>query len=75
MLPVSSSPKVYQHLLIPRVHREGTTGRTLPNGVTTTGGSSAMTVDLCTSACQTAGYLLAGLEYAGECCNISSHPT
>ena len=54
--------------------REGTTGRALPNGVTTTGGSSEMTVDLCLTACHTAGYLLAGVEYAGECCKIPSLP-
>jgi hypothetical protein len=40
-------------------------GRTLPNGVAVTG---ALTVDLCTSACQAQGYTLAGVEYAGECC-------
>lgn len=49
---------------------EGTSGRTLPNGVTTTGGSAAMTVDLCLTACQAAGYLLAGAEYSGECCKF-----
>jgi hypothetical protein len=49
-------------------YREGTTGRALPNGVTTPGGSALMTVALCTSSCQAAGYLLAGVEYSGECC-------
>jgi hypothetical protein len=29
-----------------------------------------MTVDLCLSACQTAGYPLAGVEYSGECCKL-----
>ena len=53
-------------------YREGTSGRALPNGVTTTGGSNAMTVDLCTSECQAAGYLLAGAEYSGECCKTAS---
>lgn len=53
---------------------EGTTGRTLSNGVTTTGGSAAMTVGLCLTACQDAGYLLAGTEYSGECCRfVHSH--
>ena len=33
-----------------------------------TGGGGAMTVDLCTSACQAAGYILAGVEYGEECC-------
>jgi hypothetical protein len=54
-----------------RSYREGTTGRALPNGVTTPGGSELMTVALCTSSCQTAGYLLAGVEYSGECCKAS----
>jgi hypothetical protein len=49
-------------------HREGNNGRALPNGVTTPGGSALMTVALCTSSCQAAGYLLAGVEYSGECC-------
>lgn len=54
---------------------EGTTGRTLLNGVGTTGGSGAMTVNLCTSACQAAGYLLAGAEYSGECCEFCFTPS
>jgi hypothetical protein len=49
---------------------EGNGGRALLNGVTTTGGSSAMTVDLCLAACQNAGYVLAGAEYSGECCRF-----
>jgi hypothetical protein len=49
-------------------YNEGTTGRTLTNGLATTGGSNAMTVALCLTACQNAGYSLAGVEYAGECC-------
>jgi hypothetical protein len=42
-------------------------GRTLKNGVGIPGGSPAMTVELCVAACADAGYLLAGVEYAGEC--------
>ena len=49
---------------------EGNGGRALPNGVTTTGGSSVMTVDLCLAACQSSGYVLAGAEYSGECCRL-----
>ncbi|KAF4631376.1 hypothetical protein G7Y89_g6750 [Cudoniella acicularis] len=48
-------------------YAEGTNGRALPNGVTTAGGSGDMTVALCTQACFASGYLLAGVEYAGEC--------
>jgi hypothetical protein len=39
-------------------------GRTLPNGVQVAG---LMTVEGCQSACQAAGYILAGLEYSQEC--------
>lgn len=41
--------------------------RTLTNGMGTTGGGGALTVALCTSACQAANYIYAGVEYAGEC--------
>lgn len=44
---------------------EGTTGRTLTHGVGIAAGD--MTIELCTSACENAGYTLAGVEYAGEC--------
>jgi hypothetical protein len=43
------------------------TGRVLENGVAVPGGAANMTVAACTSACQAAGYLLAGCEYGGEC--------
>lgn len=32
-----------------------------------------MTVDLCTAACRAASFILAGVEYAGECCTCT-HP-
>src|ERR1700694_562783 len=48
-------------------YTEGTTGRTLRNGMAVTGGSSQMTVAACTYACKVAGYSLAGVEYAQEC--------
>jgi len=51
---------------------EGPTGRTLIQGVDTTGGATKMTVSLCTSACKTAGFNLAGVEYGGECCKSTS---
>ena len=41
--------------------------RALANDVATTGGAAALTVALCTSACKSAKYQYAGLEYAGEC--------
>lgn len=49
-----------------KISSEGTTGRTLNVGANTLGGSSNLTVANCLSACQTAGYNLAGAEYSGE---------
>lgn len=50
--------------------REGTTGRVLQEMVDTPGGVDLMTVDLCTTACENAGYSLAGIEYGQECCEL-----
>ena len=33
-----------------------------------------MTVDLCTAACHTVGYNLAGVEYSQECCKSTLSP-
>ncbi|CZR53720.1 related to glyoxal oxidase precursor [Phialocephala subalpina] len=41
--------------------------RTLTVNPGTTGGTAALTVELCTSTCQGLGYVFAGMEYAGEC--------
>jgi hypothetical protein len=47
-------------------YAEGTTGRALTYAA---GGVTAeMTVDKCTAACRAANYILAGVEYGGECC-------
>ncbi|KAH8892639.1 galactose oxidase [Thozetella sp. PMI_491] len=47
---------------------EGTTGRALTYAVPgATIAGSAMTVALCVAACQQAGYILAGVEYASQC--------
>lgn len=48
-------------------YSEGTTGRTLTHGVGSIPGAE-LTVDLCTAACLEANYILAGVEYGGECC-------
>jgi Glyoxal oxidase N-terminus/WSC domain len=45
----------------------GIANRTLTTIMPTTGGQSALTVELCISACQDAGFTLAGLEYGSEC--------
>jgi glucan 1,3-beta-glucosidase len=47
-------------------------GRTLMNGLQVPGGASAMTVELCEATCKAAGYVLAGVEYSGECCKCLS---
>lgn len=49
-------------------YTDNVSGRALPNGEAVTGGSAAMTNELCQSACQAAGFSMAGTEYAGECC-------
>ncbi|KAN0099930.1 WSC-domain protein [Hyaloscypha variabilis] len=48
-------------------YTEGTTGRVLQAGVQVPGGATNMTVAACTTACQSAGYILAGSEYGDEC--------
>jgi hypothetical protein len=48
-------------------YTDSVAARTLTVGMAVPGGAAAMTVELCLSACQTAGYVLAGLEYAQEC--------
>ncbi|PHH72353.1 hypothetical protein CDD82_6023 [Ophiocordyceps australis] len=47
-------------------HSEGAEGRALGHGVNTVAGDN-MTVARCLSACGTDGYVLAGVEYGGEC--------
>jgi hypothetical protein len=47
--------------------------RTLGNALGVPGGQPAMTIEACLAACQFAGYVLAGVEYSGECCKSSSH--
>ena len=49
-------------------YREGTNGRALGNYMTVAGGQPATTVALCIAACKNAGYSMAGMEYADECC-------
>jgi glucan 1,3-beta-glucosidase len=43
-------------------------GRALLHGLQVPGGHSAMTIELCEATCKANGYILAGLEYSGECC-------
>jgi hypothetical protein len=59
-------PRPFQCISVDRTFSEGTTGRTLTIAATTVGGSANLTVANCLSACQTAGYNLAGAEYSGE---------
>ena len=54
-------------------YTEGTTGRALTYGVPASVVPSAeMTVAKCTAACLAANYILAGVEYSGECCKSSA---
>ncbi|KAB8295124.1 hypothetical protein EYC80_007056 [Monilinia laxa] len=48
-------------------YTEGQGGRLLIYQTVSTGRASGMTVDVCTAACQSGGYSLAGVEYADEC--------
>ncbi|KAH7319166.1 hypothetical protein BKA65DRAFT_609130 [Rhexocercosporidium sp. MPI-PUGE-AT-0058] len=48
-------------------YTEGIAGRALDHGVAVVGGSNNMSVSNCVTACQGAGYNLAGVEYSGEC--------
>ncbi len=43
-------------------------GRALTNSEAVTGGTDAMTNELCQATCLAAGFSIAGTEYAGECC-------
>lgn len=47
-------------------YTEGRTGRALTYNPGLPGAN--MTVDICTAACLEADYILAGVEYGGECC-------
>lgn len=51
-------------------YAEGTTGRALTNGIGSIPGDQ-MTVAKCTAACRAANFLLAGVEYSGQCCESS----
>lgn len=48
-------------------YTDSVTARSLSVGMAVPGGPAAMTVELCQAACQAAGYVLAGVEYAQEC--------
>jgi hypothetical protein len=53
-------------------YTDSVAARSLPYGAGIAGGPTAMTVELCQSACLAAGYKLAGVEYADECCKCFS---
>jgi hypothetical protein len=48
-------------------YTDSVTARTLTANGASAGGGGALTVALCTQACQAEGYILAGVEYSGEC--------
>ena len=49
-------------------YTDSVSARSLPYTASVPGGSGAMTIELCQSACLAAGYVFAGVEYANECC-------
>ncbi len=49
-------------------YTDSVSARSLPFTASVPGGPSAMTVELCELTCLAAGYTLAGVEYADECC-------
>ena len=54
-------------------YTDGVGGRTLTYNPGTPGGTAALTVALCTSTCEQAGYNISGVEYAGQCFCGSSY--
>lgn len=54
-------------------YSDNVSARTLKNGLQVPGGASAMTVELCEATCIAAGYVLAGVEYSGECCKCTQN--
>lgn len=81
---VTSSPPTTMSTVTTTTQSVGTSGwtflgcysdsvnaRTLKNGLQVPGGASAMTVELCEATCIAAGYVLAGVEYSGECCKCT----
>lgn len=49
-------------------YADNISGRALPNGAEIPGGAVAMTNEACQTACESAGYSIAGTEYGAECC-------
>ena len=49
-------------------YTDSVSARTLTSSEAVTGGTNAMTNELCQTACLNAGFSIAGTEYAGECC-------
>jgi hypothetical protein len=72
MLYVSAIKTSFITRRLTKRYSEGAGERALANGpLGTTGGSTKLTVALCTFACNAAGYIFAGVEYAQECCEFS----
>ena len=54
-------------------YTDRTSARTLGNHLEVPGGPAAMSIEACLTACQSAGYTLAGVEFSGECCKSPGH--
>jgi glucan 1,3-beta-glucosidase len=51
-------------------YTDNPSARALGNRLYPPGSTAAMTIEACITVCQAAGYSLAGVEYAGECCKF-----
>lgn len=49
-------------------YTDNVSGRALTTSMAVTGGTAAMTNELCQSSCLAAGFTISGTEYAEECC-------
>ena len=65
----SSTPPVATGWNFRGCYTDNVSGRALM-GESVPGGASSMTVEACQSVCKGLGYILAGLEYADECCRL-----
>lgn len=66
--PPTGGPKKWNLL---GCYTDSVSARTLSTAQTIPNGPGTLTVEICQSLCQNAGYSLAGVEYSVECCTCS----
>lgn len=69
-ITTSSSPPKQTAWNFLGCYSDNVNNRTLANQVQVAGGASAMSIEACETACKSAGYTIAGVEYSGECCKL-----